>query len=177
MDEAADFQDRFADRFPLLLREQSRQLLLLLKNEPARREQDGPPFGRRHLSPLFQRPRGDIDRPADVMNGSLGYGVDDLCGGRVSDLDRLLALRVPLFTGDEELSNRTPPCCARTLKTIIFIAGCQERVAQGLASRAESNRFARDLTRSPKAIVQWLIRHSSSGAFGSLRHAPRSWSE
>jgi hypothetical protein len=50
-------------------------------------------------------------------------------------------------------------------------------IARELASRAQSNGFARDLTRSPKAIVQWLIRNSTSGAFGSLCQAPCSEAE
>ncbi len=54
-----------------------------------------------------------------------------------------------------------------------MIAGRSKTFVRGLASRAQSNGFARDLTRSPKAIVQWLIRTFTSGAFGSLRQAPR----
>src|SRR3989338_1048905 len=48
----------------------------------------------------------------------------------------------------------------------------RRELARGPASRAQSNGLLGDLTRSPKAIVQWLIRNSTTDAFGSLARPP-----
>ena len=45
--------------------------------------------------------------------------------------------------------------------------------AREAALRAQSNGTARALTRSPKAIVRWLIRTFTTDAFGSLARPPR----
>jgi len=53
MDEAADFQDRLAERFSLFAREQVCQLFLLLGYQPACLKKNGAALRGRHFRPLF----------------------------------------------------------------------------------------------------------------------------
>ena len=100
VDKPANFQNGLAHWFTLFLRQQRGKFFFLLENRMARRQQHGAPLRWRHRGPFLECAFSGVDGAPDILNSSLGYGVNNFSGGGIAYFGGLSALGIDRFTRD-----------------------------------------------------------------------------